>query len=608
MTSSNSPEFRGRSFSAVLASKPLPPREELDSSHPSAGPDWLTPSDSSPEGVCRSRSRSIILRKSKRRPAPPQRSISLRRDGTSSETRESRTQSLYLPNDPLCFLPDLILISKPRAGEEPSPVNPAKGKLSVNSGNLEQPEVMDPYCTMLPGVGRGWGRNKPPLPPLPPRGTLNPPLPSQTHVQPPTLSPPVTPTSTITGPSPLGCRMRPRASPPSQGSRVRLSLELPAPTSPSPGPAPGPDPSLRPRATRRHSDSSAFCRLRGLSASVAVMPVVTQEDLSTIRLRPLGAHNADHTPEPHDDVTTGEASCPPLTQGPKGRPPPVAAKPPVPRWLPGHTAETETPPAPQGQPVPLHPPQGQGQERGQGQSQDQGEGQDQREVLYMKVRRPKPKRSHQPQIVSISDDITQQQPHWPPGHVTDSSLARTVSQPETRSGEGSAPNRIPECSLQRNKKLTPPPVPRKPDVILRPSSFYLNCTDTAGVCLEEMGGERSSVPQIRMLCQGDKDDLHHPHAEDLFTIIHRSKKKLLSSKESVEVSGGRQAVGSPSRGSCDPRSQDQSQRSTSKTDSFMAFLQRRRSQKPTARERVSAAELLKTSKPLPNHNAELAEP
>lgn len=360
---------------------------------------------------------------------------------------------------------------------------------------------------------------------------------------------------------------------------------------------------------------------------MAVMPVVTQEELRSIRLRPLSSSNEDYSPDlPYDVIAgeepEGEVFHPQPPQGPRARPPPVAAKPPVPRWLPGHTAET--PPAPRTPPVPQPPPATLLPE-------DQGH----REVSNMKVWRSKPKRSHLPQNTTSNDDIMQQHPHWLPGHVIDS--LPPSSQSENSSAEGTAGNRFPERALQKSKKLTPPPVPRKPDVILRPSSnIYLNNkgTDT-GVCLEEEGGERNSVHQMRRLCLGEQrlslgeqrlclgeqrqclgeqrlclgeQDSPPPCTEDLFTIIHRSKKKLLSAKESVEVTGSRQAPGSPTRGGCDPCRPDQDQRSTSKTDSFMAFLQRRRSQKPSARERVSASELLKTSKPLSNHNSELSRP
>ncbi|KAM6969860.1 uncharacterized protein FYW47_005144 [Aplochiton taeniatus] len=142
---------------------------------------------------------------------------------------------------------------------------------------------------------------------------------------------------------------------------------------------------------------------------------------------------------------------------------------------------------------------------------------------------------------------------------------------------------------------------------------------------------------MRRLGLGEEHEAPPPVTEDLFTIIHRSKKKLLSTKDPVEMIGGRPGFGSPTRGSYYPNepqpqpyynqthSQPQSQMppqpssqyaqpqaliqsqfqpqdhgfgQKSKNESFMAFLQRRRSNKPS--ERVSAAELLKT-KPLSNH-------
>ncbi|KAG7268964.1 hypothetical protein CRUP_004888 [Coryphaenoides rupestris] len=99
-------------------------------------------------------------------------------------------------------------------------------------------------------------------------------------------------TAAITGPSPLGCRMRPRTSP-RHPPTSRLSLQMPfiaPPTVPASPDAKGCSPERPdgataaaapvPRRSRRcHSDSSAFCRSWGPQ-----LPAVTLEELRTVRL------------------------------------------------------------------------------------------------------------------------------------------------------------------------------------------------------------------------------------------------------------------------------------------------------------------------------------
>ncbi|KAI4795809.1 hypothetical protein KUCAC02_029642 [Chaenocephalus aceratus] len=111
--------------------------------------------------------------------------------------------------------------------------------------------------------------------------------------------PPAVQTSTITGPDPLGWKLRPKSSSPSpRANRLSLQIplpvirrELPASTSPF-----NPDPSAKTRAPlppqptrRRHSDSSAFLKNS--------QPLVTLEELRN-------ATGKEPPPVPEKTVTT----------------------------------------------------------------------------------------------------------------------------------------------------------------------------------------------------------------------------------------------------------------------------------------------------------------
>ncbi|XP_040298442.1 NHS-like protein 2 isoform X1 [Bufo bufo] len=90
--------------------------------------------------------------------------------------------------------------------------------------------------------------------------------------------------------------------------------------------------------------------------------------------------------------------------------------------------------------------------------------------------------------------------------------------------------------------------------------------------------------------------------EDLFTVIHRSKRKLLGWKDSTDSFGSRQSSVSPVKNSLSSNS-DSSYgtlsiiRTSSKNEDFKALLQRKGS-KSSLGTRPSAAELLKTTNPL----------
>uniref|UniRef100_A0A1A8D0M9 NHS-like 2 n=1 Tax=Nothobranchius kadleci TaxID=1051664 RepID=A0A1A8D0M9_NOTKA len=91
--------------------------------------------------------------------------------------------------------------------------------------------------------------------------------------------------------------------------------------------------------------------------------------------------------------------------------------------------------------------------------------------------------------------------------------------------------------------------------------------------------------------------------EDLFTIIHRSKRKVLGRKEPSDSFGSRQSLVSPvkhSTSGSDLRNftLGSSQRSSSRNENFMALLQKKGSKSSSGGARVSAMELLKSTNPL----------
>ncbi|XP_041707534.1 NHS-like protein 2 [Coregonus clupeaformis] len=731
----HNPEFRRRSFSAATASNSIPSRNRCDSydhrcpdnssediSRGDASP--LSPDVSPDHGGPRSRSRSIILRKTKRRPAPPTRSVSLRRD-SASQLRDNRTKSLYMDRDTATqdsFLPDLILISTPRTEEElgleQSPAQPVQALVGPpvnNNGQLGEVRSTD-RCSSMSSSGPAMGitgnedKKAPsrsesvrPPPPLrhPPslickQSPFQPPAPDspssdQSNSQCETSPPPIL-MSSITGPSPLGCRMRPKSStsptsPRARTSRLRLSLELP-------GVVPLPDPtSVKSKATRRHSESSGTTRPRQrLSSSMMVMPVVTQEDLSNVRLRSVSSSDSDKGLEGSPEVIREEEqeqeqeleSCPLVHHSPKAKPP-VAAKPPAHKWPPIHMVKSSSVSTQFSETLPASPRESQGN-------------------MFMVERRAKPKRSHQPPCVA-SDGVMfqrQQAVDKQQYEVTDSHPPPASYHSETRDVRRTSPTSTTsrQAELDRKKKLVPPPVAKKPDVLFMPSisslgqestrshvwsglsgayqvpasayqppttgyqvpassyqppttgyqvpasgyqfpasayqppasayqppasayqppasayqppasayqppaSVYRDIDFTGQDCNhhrirdDENSEERKTMPQMRTLCLSEQEEevfdhnSSQPTTEDLFTIIHRSKKKLLGGKETADSAGSRQGYGSPSKGI-----QRDVQKSTSKNDNFMAFLQRRRSNKPSSGERLSASELLKNTKPL----------
>uniref|UniRef100_A0A8C6TQW0 NHS-like 2 n=1 Tax=Neogobius melanostomus TaxID=47308 RepID=A0A8C6TQW0_9GOBI len=318
-----------------------------------------------------------------------------------------------------------------------------------------------------------------------------------------------------------GCRMRPKIperksslpSPKDPAARSRLSFEMP-------GNAHLELSSIKPKqkASRRHSDTSTAEKPGKISPSSSqALPVVTQNELKTIRLRSVSRGDLEDCPD-GAKTQARHRLCP-------NRGPPVAIKPPLPKRpmnlqlkppSPSSTSlSTDSPPgSPVDRPVPLG-------------------------NIYKVMRKPKPKKPP-PQVPDVNSNTIQN--------------ASYESQfiPRLRSGEKTVLHIAEEAD---------------DDVLTSTASSHTT--------------------------------------EDLFTIIHRSKRKVLGRKEPTDSFGSRQNLSSSpvkhNTSSSDLRSYTlggAQRSSSSRNENFMALLQKKGSKSSGGGTRVSAMELLKSTNPL----------
>ncbi|KAM9425392.1 NHS-like protein 2 [Pholidichthys leucotaenia] len=524
----------------------------------------------------------------------------------------------------------------------------------------------------------------------------------------------------------MGCKMRPKIperksslpSPKDPAARSRLSFEMP-------GNAHLELSSIKPKqkTSRRHSDTSTAAKPGKISPSSSqALPVVTQNELKTIQLRSISRGDLEDCPdgasdtieeEQHSRDMSEDPSPPPTLPKPK---PPVAIKPPLPKRpinlllkspSPSSTSPhaLESPPAsPVDRPIPLG-------------------------NIYKVMKKPKPKKTP-PQTqnptappVSISTTaptasydhsflpLSQSFFDLPPLPDPQPLLEDPVLEPELDADPeihlgpedgGSLPS---PCSNQeaselqdksktlpsrmtisclaelsdKKKPKVPPPVPKKPHVLLLPTSVHSSTngsTDRQTPQADSPVGLRSpvgSLPPEDLLTTPDVPDMpdiqNENHVgtdeenskesslqsslqdsslteldgkmastgigaddstanekmilhiteetdddllastptthttEDLFTIIHRSKRKVLGRKEPSDSFGSRQSLVSPVKHSTSGSelrnlTLGSSQRSSSRNENFMALLQKKGSKSSSGGARVSAMELLKSTNPL----------
>ncbi|CAL8326430.1 unnamed protein product [Lota lota] len=223
--------------------------------------------------------------------------------------------------------------------------------------------------------------------------------------------------------------------------------------------------------------------------------------------------------------------------------------------------------------------------------------------------------------------------------------------PELRDKSNTLPSRmsvscLAELSEKKNMKAkVPPPVPKKPSVLLLQATVQPAANGSVdsrppaptqadgpvgprspagapfpedlpsspspfGDEVEEHTSPANERTELHITEETDDGVLAHTPTthttEDLFTIIHRSKRKVLGRKEPTDSFGSRQNLVSPVKhaaaaaASADVRSMTlgSSQRSSSRNENFMALLQKKGSKASSGGARVSAMELLKSTNPL----------
>ncbi|KAM5221408.1 LOW QUALITY PROTEIN: NHS-like protein 2 [Ctenodactylus gundi] len=453
----------------------------------------------------------------------------------------------------------------------------------------------------------------------------------------------------------------PLTSPIEKISKSRLSFDLPF-TSSANLDLSGMSISIRSKAkvSRHHSDTNFGAKLaQKTSPNQPIMPMVTQSDLRSVRLRSVSKS------EPEDDIESPDYTEEPGAEEVFALPerkvkPPVAEKPPLARRLP--SLVHKPPSVPEEYPLILPTVA----------MTPQNTAQHVRPLphdSYTMVRKLKPP--------NFSNDKS-------PGEVTaPSSLVFTpfVSSPSTLfsgtqqppqgnvEGEGTKVRTLPErISLQTQEETEkktckiPPPVPKKPSVLYLPLTSPLaqmeayvveprmplspiitleedsKCPPTnndlqapskkmtsvlhadsekeassPGYSVEPSTEEKSLISDKTAEWIAEEEDdvfVASRTTEDLFTVIHRSKRKLLGWKEPGEVSAssrpsshspvknmadspiGESAAVAASIGPSGNASLD-----TGRNNDFKALLQKK-GNKATPRSRPSAAELLKTTNPL----------
>ncbi|NXN98844.1 NHSL2 protein, partial [Rhinopomastus cyanomelas] len=620
--------------------------------YPSASSEGSTSTDNvslglESEGQRRRRSKSISLKKAKKKPSPPTRSVSLIKEGPD----EPVGLSLALPKDQrpksLCIAPELqghrLVHADPQgsAGREPD------STAATHQWHLADWKAGDP-CRSLSGSSTATGTtaikcakaqgssesltspsvSRATTPsqlsaeadlktssPGRPTGLMSPSSGYSSQSETPT---PTIPTSTILGHSPHQVRVRPLVperksslpptSPMERSPKSRLSFDLPL-TPPAHLDLSGLKISLKGKTkiSRHHSDSTFGTKLAQKGTPITpIMPVVTQSDLRSVRLRSISrSEPEDSTDGPEHAEVPAHGPCPGSERKVK---PPVAEKPPLSRRPP--IILPKTPVLREEGPLsPTSPPGAVTQEKGPPQD------------AFVVRRRGELRRNLGEPLVLVG-----------PRRLSQSSLED-------------------EPRPERRKTKVPPPVPKKPSVLylpLTPAPPQLGAglgdqpptpspiitLDADNTCcnpdteeplsLEALGTAQASDPALEQVISAEagveeksfasdktadsiaeEDDdvfMASRTTEDLFTVIHRSKRKVLGRKEPGDTFSSRPNSHSPVKTSGSPTSESPAAagstgKSSSRNEDFKALLQKK-SSKTSPGTRPSAAELLKTTNPL----------
>ncbi|KAM6427248.1 NHS-like protein 2 isoform 3-T4 [Liasis olivaceus] len=676
-------KFRERSLSvptdtASLCSVDIGGSETCGLSYPSASSEGSTSTDNISLAVeqearkqRRQRTKSISLKKAKKKPCPPTRSVSLIKEGQVSKAEVSDEA---LPQDQrpksLCLLPDAQVHNKVQG----DPTRELESVPYAQQCYVPEWNSGDPYCS-LSGSSTATGTTVIELSKvcgssesLPSPSVSRATTPSQlcadmslktsspgrlTGVMSPSSgysSQSETPTPTVPSSMVLGHaphqsgRTRPLVperksslppvSPMERSPKSRLSFDLPfAP--PTHLDLSGLKISHKSKAkvSRHHSDSTFGAKIGPkLSPVQPVMPMVTQLDLRSVRLRSISRSEIE------DNLDSPE----PVEEPGKKIRPPVAEKPPLSRRPP--MLLHKTPPVQEESPVssPTSPVTPQGLVPA--------------ENIYVVARRPE----------HLWDAAT-----WSP---TESPSAEGATSPiqGTTGTFFSTVRRLSEDSLEEDEQMkarlldegvpggesrkskVPPPVPKKPSVlylplvtsplhpgscpgdqrlppspvimldedsayselttykVLSPVANEMNVSPTgADVSWGDISGNSVGLKSREKRFVSDKtaesiteedDDVFVTTrtTEDLFTVIHRSKRKLLGWKEPSDSFGNRPNSQMPTKNTTGLMSNEcppSTSRTSSRNEDFKALLQKKGG-KGASGIRTSAAELLKTTNPL----------
>ncbi|XP_053435436.1 NHS-like protein 2 isoform X2 [Nycticebus coucang] len=410
------------------------------------------------------------------------------------------------------------------------------------------------------------------------------------------------------------------------------------------------------KVSRHHSDTNFGAKLaQKTSPNQPIMPMVTQSDLRSVRLRSVSKS------EPEDDIEspdyTEDSKTEVLTLPERKMKPPIAEKPPLARRPPSLVHKPPSVPEeyPLTSPTLTMTPKSSIQ-HGRPLSQDS----------YTVVR--KLKSSSFPNGRNPSESTTPSTLVFTPFASSSGAFFSGTQQPPQGNMEDEGPKvrPLPErISLQsqeeaeKRKGKIPPPVPKKPSVLYLPLTSptaqmeaYIaeprlhvspiitleedaKCLHTEDG-LQSLGERMTSTPQIdsekkasplgssvepimeekslisdktaEWIAEDDDDVFVASRTtEDLFTVIHRSKRKLLGWKEPGEAFAySRPSSHSPIKNTAEsPISESaatlgsggSANLDAGRNDDFKALLQKKGS-KATLKSRPSAAELLKTTNPL----------
>ncbi|KAM4663428.1 NHS-like protein 2 [Discoglossus pictus] len=637
----------------------------------------------------RRRSRSISLRKPKKKPSPPARSVSLIKNGSAHKLQPAATMPKDQRPKSLCIAFDSQGNSYVQTNIQGNATMPtSKSMHFTQSWNLANCKSNDLYKTIS---SSSTATNTTMIECAKPRGSsesLTSPsnsratTPSQVSAEadskisspgrPPGLmspssgyssqseTPTAVPSSLILGHSPYQTnKVRPMV------PERKSSLPAVSPIDRSPSVRQSFDLSLTPpthldlsglrkptkgkvRANRNHSETTFGTKVTPKTSTVQpIMPMVTQSDLRSIRLRSISKSESEDNLDGIDQIDELVDEAFPLPE--KKVRPPVAEKPPLSRRPVNlayrSSAVTSESPA-------MSPTSSGTSSRGQASPQD----------AYMEIGTIRYRKSYD----SVSHMETS--PALEPSPTAEGYLhgtspeVRSFSQSSNEEEEYSKAKHLPErITLQslsyvdKTRVKVPPPIPKKPSVLHLPvtspsppsvgasssseqrfspvitvdsgASSYpdiiefqkynaegfisaaqpdLVSGDHQTGCFMGMSEENRCVATKTADSITEDDDevfVTSRTTEDLFTVIHRSKRKLLGWKDSGDSFGSRQSSVSPVKNSTSSTSIDSScgtmtiTRTSSKNEDFKALLQRKGS-KSSLGSRPSAAELLKTTNPL----------